>query len=283
MLNMQPIIVAVDFSNTSIHAIEYAISMANKMKSDIHLIWVDKLNAVDSVYPDNSAETRNEAKNRFEEIIAQYGKNLVKGISMDYKLKKGRIYREVDSLARLVKAELIVTGAHGISGYEEFWIGSNAYKIVNNAINPVITVRHDFPISKNVERILVPMDGSMESLQKIPFVVKLATLFQSEVHLITTHSSHLKSIQRITQKIAQTSLAYLQKHQITVIEDSLVGNDLTKAVLTYAETVKADLIAIMTEQETPVNILLGAQAQQLINQSPIPVLSIHPQEKFSLI
>ena len=242
MLNMQPIIVAVDFSNTSIHAIEYAISMANKMKSDIHLIWVDKVNAVDSVYPDNSSETRNEAKSRFEEIIAQYGKGLVKGISMDYKLKKGRIYREVDNLARLVKAELIVTGAHGISGYEEFWIGSNAYKIVNSAINPVITVRHDFPIAKNVERILVPMDGSMESLQKIPFVVKLATLFQAEVHLITTHSSHLKSIQRITQKISQTALAYLQKHQITVIEDSLVGNDLTKAVLTYAETVKADQI-----------------------------------------
>ena len=44
-----------------------------------------------------------------------------------------------------------------------------------------------------------------------------------------------------------------------------------------------DLIAIMTEQETPVNILLGAQAQQLINQSQIPVLSIHPQEKFTLI
>ena len=38
----------------------------------------------------------------------------------------------------------------------------------------------------------------------------------------------------------------------------------------------------MTEQETPVNIMLGAQAQQLINQSPIPVLSIHPQEKFTL-
>jgi nucleotide-binding universal stress UspA family protein len=279
---MQPIIVAVDFSNTSIHAVEYAISMANKMKSDILLIWVDKLNSQESVYPDTSNENRNEAKKRFGELISTYEKKLAKGLTMDYKLKKGRIYREVDNLARLTSAELIVTGAHGISGYEEYWIGSNAYKIVSYTTCPVITVRHDFAIPKTMERILVPMDGSIETLQKIPFIVKLATLFKSEVHLVTTHNSHLKSIQRITEKIAQTAFSYIQKHNIRVIEDSIVANDLTKAVLSYAMNVKVDLIAIMTEQETPVNILLGAQAQQLINQSPIPVLSIHPQEKFVL-
>lgn len=276
---MHSIIVAVDFSNTSIHAVEYAISLANKMKSDIHLIWVDKISTQESVYPDTSNENRNEAKKRFDELISQYSKKLAKGISMEYKLKKGRIYREVDNLARQNEAELIVTGAHGISGYEEYWIGSNAYKIVTYTACPVITVRHDFAIRKKIDRILVPMDGSNETLQKIPFVVKLATLFKSEVHVVATHNSHLKSIQRITEKITQTAIAYLQQHQVRFIEDSIIANDLTKAVLSYAVNVDADLIAIMTEQETPVNILLGAQAQQLINQSPIPVLSIHPQEK----
>jgi nucleotide-binding universal stress UspA family protein len=276
---MHPIVVAVDFSNTSIHAVEYAISLANKMKSDIHLIWVDKISTQESVYPDTSNENRNEAKKRFDELIAQYSSKLAKGLSMEYKLKKGRIYREVDNLARSNEAELIVTGAHGISGYEEYWIGSNAYKIVTYTACPVITVRHDFNIKPKIERILAPMDGSNESLQKIPFIVKLATLFKSEVHLVATHSSHLKSIQRITEKITQSAASYLQQQQVRFIEDSIVSNDLTKAVLSYAINVQADLIAIMTEQETPVNILLGAQAQQLINQSPIPVLSIHPTEK----
>ena len=280
---MQPIIVAVDFSNTSIHAVEYAIPLANKMKSDIHLIWVDKISTQEAVYPDTTNENRNEAKKRFDELMAQYRNKLSKWISMDYKLKKGRIYREVDNLARCINADLIVTGAHGISGYEEYWIGSNAYKIVSYTSCPVITVRHDFAIRKTIDRILVPMDGSNETLQKIPFVVKLATLFKSEVHLVTTHNSHLKSIQRITEKITQSAVSYFQKYNVNFIEDTIVANDLTKAVLSYAVNVEADLIAIMTEQETPANILLGAQAQQLINQSAIPVLSIHPQEKFNLI
>ncbi len=275
---MSSIIVAIDFSNTSIHALEYAIPIANKMKSDINLIWVDKISSQESVYPDTTNENRNEAKKRFDELIHQYHKKLTKGITMEYRLKKGRIYREVDSLAKITEADLIITGAHGISGFEEYWIGSNAYKIVTYASRPVITVRHDFPIRKNIDRIIVPMDQSAETLQKIPFIVRLATLFKSEVHMVTTHNSHLKSIQRLTEKVAQTALRYFQGHDIRLVEDSIVSNDLTKALLTYSLNVDADLIAIMTEQETPAKILLGAQAQQLVNQSPIPVLSIHPHE-----
>jgi len=279
---MNPIIVAVDFSNTSITAIEYAIALANKLKSPIQMIWVDKISPQESLYPDTSNQNRNEAKKRFEELISTYSKKLVKGITLEYKLKKGKIYHEVDNLARLTNAELIVTGAHGISGYEEFWIGSNAFKIVTYASFPVITVRHDLVVRKNIDKILVPIDGSAETVQKLPFVVKLAKLFKSEIHLVTTHNSHLKSIQRIAEKYAQSATSYLKQHSVEFITDTIVANDLTKAVLSYAMNVQVDLIAIMTEQETPVNILLGPQAQQMINQSPVPVLSIHPREHFCL-
>ena len=141
---------------------------------------------------------------------------------------------------------------------------------------------HDFPIRKKIERIVVPMDGSAETLNKIPFVVKLATLFKPEVHLVTTHNSHLKSIQRLTEKVVQSAKRHFQTHELNLVEDTIVANDLTKALLNYSISVDADLISIMTEQETPVNIMLGAQAQQLINQSPIPVLSVHPLENFEL-
>lgn len=279
---MQPIIVAVDFSNTSIHAIDYAIPLANKMKSDIILAWVDKVPPQESLYPDTSNENRNEAKKRFDELVLQYGKQLGKGQKMEYKLKKGKIYHEMDNLARQTGADLIVTGAHGISGYEEFWIGSNAFKIVTYASCPVITVRHDFKIRKKISRILVPIDGSAETIQKLPFVACLSSLFKSEVHVVATHTSQLKSIQRIADKYTQTVVAFLKSKGIPFVEDSIVSNDLTKATIAYAERVKADLIAIMTEQESPSNILLGAQAQQLVNQSPVPVLSIHAKEHFCL-
>jgi len=279
---MHPIIVAVDFSNTSIHALEYAIVLANRFKSDIILIWVDKLDSAEAIYPDSSNNVRNEAKKRFDELIEQYGKLLEKGLKIDYKLRKGKIYHEVDGMARTLGASMIVAGAHGISGYEEFWIGSNAFKIVTYASCPIITIRNDFPILDKIDNILVPIDSSVETLQKLPVIATLASLFNSTVHLVATQYSQLKSIQRLAMKNADAASHYLKKNNVNSLMDELVSNDITKAVIDYATELDADLIGIMTEQETPVNILLGPHAQRLINQSAVPVLSVHPQEHFSL-
>ena len=279
---MSAIVVAVDFSNTSIHAIEYSITLANKLKADIILVWVDKISPTESLYPDTSADNRNEAKKRFDEIVSTYSRRMGKNLKMEFKLRKGKIYHEVDILAKNAGAAFIITGSHGISGFEEYWIGSNAFKIVTYATCPVITVRHDFPVGKPISRILVPIDSSPETIQKLPVVVRLARLFKSEVHVVGTHSSHLSSIRRLAEKYVQQATSYFYSHEIRCVEDHIISADITKAVLKYAEDVGVGLTAIMTEQETPANILLGPRAQQLINQSLAPVLSIHPQENFCL-
>lgn len=282
LLPMQPIVVAVDFSNTSVHAVEYVIPIANRLKSDIVMVWVDKLAATEGIYTDTSNDNRNEAKKRFEELIRQYQKKVSKEIKLDYKLRKGKIYHELDGLARTIGAMMIVTGAHGISGYEEFWIGSNAFKIVTYATCPVITVRNDFPVGKNINRILVPVDSSSETLQKIPFIKNLAALFDSEVHLVATHYSELKSIQRKADNFADQAANYLKTHKIKLVRDKIISNDISKMTIDYALKIKADMISIMTESETPANVLIGPHAQQMINQSPVPILSIHPVEHFCL-
>jgi len=279
---MHPIIVAVDFSNTSIHALEYTISLAKQLKSDIIMVWVDKITATEGIYSDTSNENRNEAKKRFDELILQYQASISQEIKLEYKLRKGKIYHELDMLAKTMGALMIVTGSHGISGFEEFWIGSNAFKIVTYATCPVITIRHGFPAGKNIDRILAPVDSSAETLQKFPFIARLAGIFQSEVRIVATHYSQLKSVQRIAENYADQAARYLEKHNIRTGRDQIVSNDITKMTIGYALDMNADLISIMTEQETPANILLGPHAQQMINQSPIPILSIHPQEHFSL-
>jgi nucleotide-binding universal stress UspA family protein len=279
---MQSIVVAIDFSNISLHALEYTIPMANKFKSDILMVWVDKISPTESLYPDTSNQNRQEAKKRFEEIIKSYTKRMGKGLKMEYKLRKGKVYHEIDHLARQAGAGLIIAGTHGISGYEEYWIGSNAFKIVSYASCPVIVVRHDFPIKKNIDRILAPIDSSMETIQKLPYIATLARMFKSEVHILATHSSHLKSIQRLTEKYIQQASTYLFANDVHFVEDSIVSNDITKGMLQYASDVGVDLITIMTEIDTPTNAMLGLRSQQVISQSTVPVLSIHPRENFSL-
>ncbi len=63
-------------------------------------------------------------------------------------------------------------------------------------------------------------------------------------------------------------------NKINYTIEHLQGDNLTDITLEYSNSVDADLISIMTEQEKSVsNLLLGSYAHQMINKASIPVLS----------
>lgn len=67
----------------------------------------------------------------------------------------------------------------------------------------------------------------------------------------------------------------LDKEKMDYVTDYVDAENTTLSTIEYAEKINADLIVIMTEQEkTLSNIFLGPYAQQMINQSPIPVLAV---------
>ena len=74
-------------------------------------------------------------------------------------------------------------------------------------------------------------------------------------------------------------IEYLEEEGIPYHRDAIFVDNLTTSTIDYAKKVRANLISIMTEQETsPYNLLVGPYAQQMVNNSPFPVLSINPKE-----
>ncbi len=57
------------------------------------------------------------------------------------------------------------------------------------------------------------------------------------------------------------------------------GNDLAGITLRTSEELGADMLVIMTEQQPSITgFLLGTYATRVVNNSRIPVMSIHPTE-----
>jgi len=52
-----------------------------------------------------------------------------------------------------------------------------------------------------------------------------------------------------------------------------MNNDITESIIQYAVKNDAQLIAIMTEQLNRLAFWLGPTAQEIVNNSPIPVMS----------
>ncbi len=272
---MKRIVVAVDFSSGSLHALKYAISIANKVKSNILMIWVDKTSTPESIYSEHVKSYRGEVIKRFTEIIETYQPAFTGG-KLDYKLRKGKIYQEIVTTAKNKKADLIVTGSHGVSGFEEYWIGSNANRIVGNAYCPVVSVRNGFNIEKSIKNIVLPIDNSNHTLTKTPFTAKTAKLFDAKVHILVVFTTPLKTMHKRVENYADKAKKYFDKENVKYTVETVQSQNLTKTTIDYAKKVNADLISIMTEKEDNKNIgLIACCAQQIVNHSPIPVLCVH--------
>jgi len=162
---------------------------------------------------------------------------------------------------------------HGASGFEELFIGGNAYKITSHSKIPVITLRKT-RLYTNIDIIVLPMDITFQTREKVPYTIKLAKIFNSEIHLVTLRSSKYKSIEKKLHQYAIQVGSYIEMNKINYKVEHLLGDNLTDITLEYANSVDADLISIMTEQEKSIsNLLLGSYAHQMINKATIPVLS----------
>jgi nucleotide-binding universal stress UspA family protein len=278
---MKNILVAIDFSKGSVHAFRYALKLAEQLNSDLSMIWVDNETGIGSGLTLEDNEYRNEAIKNFNDLISNYAADF--GGEINYKLRRGKVYQEVANMAKMTDADLIVAGTHGVTGFEQYWIGSNAYRIVSYAPCPVITVRFDFDFDHNIKNVVLPIDSSLDTRQKVPFACGMVKHLDAKLHILGLHSTMLKSLQRKTISNVEEVVKYCDKEGVQYSISELQSPDVTKAIVNHAKENKADIIAIMTEQQRSASgLLLGPQAQQLVNFSPIPVLSIQPKEIYSL-
>lgn len=268
---MKTIIVPLDFSNESMTGLNLSLILAEKTKSSIQLVHVISRN---SDLNKESLERENQlAKNKFEEILLNCKINRNIPCEMNYNIREGKTFIEITDLADKFEDSVIVLSTHGESGFEELFIGGNAYKIASHSRNPVITIRGG-KISPDIKKIIMPLDMTYKTREKVPYTMNIAKVFNSEIHVVTVRESKIKSIEKKLYLYSEQVADYLNTHGIRFTVEHLYGSNLTDITLDYAQSVKADLISIMTEQERSfTNLLLGNYAHQMINKATIPVLS----------
>ncbi len=279
---MGKIIAAIDFSDCSINAFLHALSIAQRCKSDLELVWVNKPDAQKDKYIEPQADPTAEVKKKLERMVEKYQADLPDS-KISYKIRKGKVYKEIAAEAKTQKATLVVAGTHGASGFEEFWIGSNANRMVSSCDCPVITIRGGIKVQRPLTRIVLPIDSALETRQKATFTAYLARNHDAEVHVLKLYTSKAKVVRQAVDLYASQVIRYLEQEHIRFLVTSREADNLSDAMIAYAKEVDANLISIMTDQEsTTSNLWMGPYAQQTVNHSPIPVLSIHARELMTI-
>ncbi len=280
---MKRVLIPIDFSKDSINALEYGIEMANYLNANVRIMHVKTgINYIPAFAKDQAASLINGQVERWMDEIKDLhlAKYQVPGGQLDYKVREGNVVHEISNQAKYDDASLIVVGSHGESGFEDRWIGSNAYRLAAHSPCPIIVVGKGMRWGKGIRRIVVPIDYTKASRQKIPVLAGVAKHFHARVDLVGLKQSNFQFLlKRIGLFNKQVERFLREKAGVEVTSTIFSGKNLVQQMIDYADSVEADMVTIhIHHSRNPFANLLRPFANELINRSSKPVFVIPTKE-----
>jgi len=182
------IIIPTDFGEQSIIALRQSYNLARLTKSEITLLYV-----IDDDFL-KPFQDMVSAKHNYElHLKEDIGKKLrvlaekvqsEAGVKVNIMTRTGKIYEEIVEASRKIDTSLIVMGTMGAVGLKKKILGSNASRVVREAECPVITIKGK-EHRMGIKHILLPLDLTKETKEKVDKAIELAQMFGSVIHVVT--------------------------------------------------------------------------------------------------
>ena len=189
---MKKILVPVDFSKTSITALEVAFDIAKKDGADIIVLHVVEEATSESYRISGEWKSQNwedkiftfrlleKAKKQLEKLVMEPRFDAVKIVG---ELRLGNPFHGMNSIISDQKVDLIVMGTKGQTKLEAMIIGTNTQKVVRHARCPVFTV-HKKPTSTSYKNIVYATTMSKDEEVFSRIVKRTQQLYNSTIHLV---------------------------------------------------------------------------------------------------
>ena len=277
-VDIKNVIVGIDFSDGSLNAMQHAISIALNYRAKLTLLFVVTPDAKTMVGEDEVSKSNlvSFVEKKLKKLVSDCKKSLPGNI-VEYKIRIGKVSREMNAEAKEQGKALIVVGTHGCSEFKEFFMGSSAFRVVSASSFPVLSIRSGVDIQRNLTNILVIIDDSMETLQKLPYAVSIAKAFHAKVHLMGMYPTRYPDITQRTDAFLKQAEIHLIKENVRLDSVLIKKNKKVDTVLDYAAKKNVNLIIVMKEIELAgENVFIMAPfSERIVNRSPIPVLTVN--------
>jgi nucleotide-binding universal stress UspA family protein len=297
MVEFTRILCPIDFSDSSLRALDHAAALANWYKAQLTVLHVvptfepvqvrgDLGEPIQVVNPVPREQVLDELRRAVERTTASATPILTAAA--------GDTTKTITDQALAIGADLIVMGTHGRRGFKRLLLGSVTETVLHEAPCPVLTVppRAGGASSEPVvfKHVLCPIDFSPSSLQALGFALDLAR--QANGRLTFMHA-----LEWLSEDIPRTSMRFDtdafrqssaedagQRLRALVadeprtwaeIETIVVFGRAYREILRIAETKGADLIVMGAQGSGGVDLaLFGSSTQQVVRRAACPVLTV---------
>ena len=280
------ILVPIGFSDQSITALDQACSFAKLDNAKLFLLSVlEERSAMDSLFlDDNSHELKKKVHKKLEDLSEKFSKQY--GLDIEIMVSQGKIYNMINEAAEMVDADLIIMGTDGSpKGIIKRFIGSNAERVVRISKCPVMTIKGD-TIKGKCNNIILPLDTEKETKEKVTHALNYARKWGAKIHLVSVLLKENNSIRKKLEMNLNQVEKFVTNAGISCTSCLVQGDqkqNLGDFIFDFQKNFEDDIFMIMTKkEELLLSKNISVTARYIINNSPIPVISIRPKEKKNL-
>lgn len=273
---MKKIMVPTDFSEEAENALRVAAQFARKNDSVIYLLHMLDLplNLVDpssdstgSVLPE-SVYFMKLAHQRFDEIIK---KDFLEGIRIRKTVKFHQAFEGIMKISKEEGCDMIVMGSKGVSGFKEFFIGSNTEKVIRYSDIPVLVIKGEIPVF-NIKNFVLASDFKEDGKKAFTEAVNFAEKIGAKVHLLYVNTPNRFKPSSDVEELMKNYTESVDYENVTVN----IYNDETieDGIINFRKKIDADLIGVLTHARKGIaHFLQGSISEDIVNHADKPVIT----------
>lgn len=275
---MKKILFPTDFSDVATNAFIHALEFAKKVKGELVLLHTFELPIYDSQYfPANYNvifESLQLAEfDMFKDEIAKLraiAKNRqLDEIRISHRLMDGNLIYNIKRAIKEEEIKFVVMGTSGASGWEAFFLGTNAGSVISTI---------------NVPVLCVPLEAKFKKIQTIGFTTRYRVKDRKA----------LKDVLKIARKMeADVKCLYVKTENSDVSEDTIkhwekeflgepvqffvtLSEDVKATILDFALFKDIDMLAMLTyKRNFFVDLFNPSLTKNITNNSNVPILAVH--------
>ena len=271
---MKNILVPCDFSKPSLNALRFAMDVATQSKGVVTVLNVIELPVIHdpiimpvvSFEKDFLKELREQATERLGKVIGKYESS---AIAIKPEVAFGSPSAMIQDQVRKKKADIIIMGSHGATGMREYFIGSNAEKVVRNSTVPVFVTKDYYKGA--IQDIVFPNTLETEKQEKLIDNVKdLQSFFKAKLHILYVNTPANFTADNVTMaRLKDFAKRFAFKNYTLNIYNYLFEDS---GIIEFTKSVNADMIAMGTHgRKGLAHFLNGSLAEDVVNHASCPI------------
>jgi nucleotide-binding universal stress UspA family protein len=297
MIEIKRILCPIDFSDHSIHALDHAVAFAKWYGSSITVIHVRPPAPVP--YPAGPGMVATfltpQERAALLDSMNQIQQEHCNGAPCTVEVIEGPATMEILARAESMRADLVVMGTHGRSGFERLMLGSITEKVLRRAARPVLTVPAAVATTKTpaelLKSIVCAVDFSDCSMHALRYALSIAE--ESDANLTVMHVLEVPpdlppedaggpfSFRDYVESAQQARLARLNKaipedaKTYCKVDTLVTTGKAYREILRVAEERKAGLVVVGIHGRGAIDrLLFGSTTQHLVRLATCPVLTL---------